>query len=181
MTLAANLRAVVVERGLSPEGLARDCALDLATAQAALLGDGGSTLAHIDSLLACLDMSLDDPLVEHYLDRQAGLLGGCAQLEQYWALPADQCAQVDAFMCSADHSVGRSQSALGRAGRPTDSVRGGTPDGHEFLIRFRSRPRLEASVYVRSETRWRLRFLIPSVYGSGVSTAAILFSFGTDC
>ena len=116
MTLATNLRAVMVERGLSPEGLARDCGLDLA----ALLGDGGSTLAHIDRLLACLDVSLDDLLVEHPLCRQADLIRTRAQLEQYWALPADQRAQVDAFMCSADHSVGRSQSALGRkrAGQP---------------------------------------------------------------
>ena len=120
MTLTTNLRAVMVERGLSTEGLARDGALDLATVQAALLGDGGSTPAHIDRLLACLDVSLDDLLVEHYLDRQADLLGGRAQLEQYWALPADQRAQVDAFMCSADHSAGRSQSVLGRkrAGQP---------------------------------------------------------------
>ena len=80
MTLATNLRAVMVERGLSPEGLARDCALDLETVQAALLGDGGSTLAHIDRLLACLDVSLDDLLVEHPLCRQADLLGRRAQL-----------------------------------------------------------------------------------------------------
>lgn len=120
MTLATNLRAVMVERGLSPEGLARDCGLDLATLQAALLGDGGSTLGHIDRLLACLDVSLDDLLVEHPLCRQADLIRTRTQLEQYWALPADQRAQVDAFMCSADHSVGRSQSALGRkrAGQP---------------------------------------------------------------
>ena len=109
MTLATNLRAVMVERGLSPEGLARDCALDLATVQVALLGDGGSTLAHIDRLLACLDVSLDDLLVEHSLCRQADLLGGRAQLEQYWALPADQRAQVDAFM-RVRESAGRSHS-----------------------------------------------------------------------
>ena len=104
----------MAERGLSPEDLARDCALDLATVKAALLGDGGSTLAHIDRLLACLDVSLDDLLVEHYPGRQADLLRGRAQLEQYWALPADQRAQVDAFICSAGHSVAWSQSALGR-------------------------------------------------------------------
>ena len=114
MALATNLRALMAERGLSPEELARDCTLDLATVQAALLGDGGSRLAHIDRLLACLDVSLDELLVEHYPGRQADLLRGRAQLEQYWALPADQRAQVDAFMCSADHSVARSQSALGR-------------------------------------------------------------------
>ena len=120
MTLAANLRAVMAERGLSPEELARDCALEPTIVWSVLLGDGGSTLAQIDRLLACLDVSLDDLRVEHYPDRQAGLLGGRAQLEQYWALPADQRAQVDAFMCSADHSVARSQSTLRRkrAGQP---------------------------------------------------------------
>ena len=114
MTLAANLRAVMAERGLSPEELARDCALEPTIVWSVLLGDGGSMLAHIDRLLACLDVSLDELLVEHYPGRQADLLRGRAQLEQYWALPADQRAQVDAFMCSADHSVARSRSALGR-------------------------------------------------------------------
>ena len=120
MTLATNLRAVMAERGLSPEALARDCAMELTTVQAALLGDGGSTLAHIDRLLACLNVSLDDLLVDHHPGRQADLLGGRKQLEQYWALPADQRAQVDAFMRGTDHPVGRSQSARGsqRAGQP---------------------------------------------------------------
>ena len=97
LTLATNLRALMAERGLSPEELAQSCAMNLTTVQAALLGDGGSTLAHIDQLLGCLDVSLDDLLVDHHPGRQTDLLGGRAQLEQYWALPADQRAQVDAF------------------------------------------------------------------------------------
>jgi NAD-dependent oxidoreductase involved in siderophore biosynthesis len=70
----------MAERGLSPEELARDCALEPTILRSVLLGDGGSTLAHIDRLLACLDVSLDDLLVEHPLCRQADLLGGRAQL-----------------------------------------------------------------------------------------------------
>ena len=116
MTLAANLRAVMAERGLSPEELARDCALEPTIVWSVLLGDGGSTLAQIDRLLACLDVSLDDLRVEHYPDRQAGLLGGRAQLEQYWALPADQRAQVDAFMRIRERA-GHSYSA--RPGQPS--------------------------------------------------------------
>ena len=116
MTLASNLRAVMAERGLSPEDLARGCALELASIKAVLLGDGASTLAHIDRLLAWLDVSLEDLLVGHHLYRQAELLGGRAQLEQYWALPADQRAQVDAFMRGADRGVGRSQGAPHRKG-----------------------------------------------------------------
>ena len=120
LTLATNLRALMAERGLSPEELAHSCAMNLTTVQAALLGDGGSTLAHIDQLLGCLDVSLDDLLVDHHPGRQTDLLGGRAQLEQYWALPADQRAQVDAFMRGTGHPIGRSQSARGsqRAGQP---------------------------------------------------------------
>jgi len=55
-------------------------------------------------------------LVGHHLYRQAELLGGRAQLEQYWALPADQRAQVDAFMRGADRGVGRSKAAPRRKG-----------------------------------------------------------------
>ena len=36
-------------------------------------------------------------------------------------------------------------------------------------------------MFVGSETLSSLRFLITSVHGSGVFTAAILFSFGPDC
>ena len=111
MTLAINLRAVMVERGLSPADLARGCALELATVKAVLLGDGASSLAHIDRLLAWLNVSLEDLLVGHHQYRQAELLGERAQLEQYWSLPADQRAQVDAFMRGADRGVGRSQGA----------------------------------------------------------------------
>jgi len=120
MTLATNLRAVMAERGLSPEDLAQGCALELATVKAALLGDGASTLAHIDRLLAWLDVSLEGLLVGHHRYRKAELLGGRAQLEQYWALQADQRAQVDAFMRAADRGVDRSQAAPRRkgAGRP---------------------------------------------------------------
>ena len=120
LTLATNLRALMAERGLSPEELAQSCAMNLTTVQAVLLGDGGSTLAHIDQLLGCLNVSLDDLLVDHHPGRQTDLLGGRAQLEQYWALPADQRAQVDAFMRGTDHPVGRSQSARvnQRAGQP---------------------------------------------------------------
>ena len=40
ITLAANLRAVMIERGLSPEELAQGCSLELARVQAALSGEG---------------------------------------------------------------------------------------------------------------------------------------------
>ena len=116
MTLATNLRAVMAERGLSPEDLARGCAWEHSTVKALLLGEGASTLAHIDRLLAWLDVSLEDLLVGHHLYRQAELLGGRAQLEQCWALPADQRAQVDAFMRGAGRAVGRSQAASRRKG-----------------------------------------------------------------
>ncbi|MDA0631381.1 MAG: helix-turn-helix transcriptional regulator [Proteobacteria bacterium] len=116
MTLATNLRAVMAERGLSPEDLARGCAWEHSTVKALLLGEGASTLAHIDRLLAWLDVSLEDLLVGHHLYRQAELLGGRAQLEQYWALPADQRAQVDAFMRGAGRAIGRSRAASRRKG-----------------------------------------------------------------
>ena len=111
LTLATNLRALMAERGLSPEVPAQSCAMNLTTVQAALLVDGGSTLAHIDRLLTYLNVSLDDLLVDHHPGRQTDLLGGRAQLEQYWALPADQRAQVDAFVRGTGHPAGRSQSA----------------------------------------------------------------------
>jgi len=98
MTLAANLRAVLIERGLSPEDLARGCSLELARVQAALFGEGVSTLAEIDRLATWLGMSAEDLLTEHDAMRQHDLLGARAQWQQYWALPADQRAQVDAFM-----------------------------------------------------------------------------------
>ena len=130
LTLATNLRALMAERGLSPEELAHSCAMNLTTVQAALLGDGGSTLAHIDQLLGCLDVSLDDLLVDHHPGRQTDLLGGRAQLEQYWALPGDQRARL---MPLKRHTVGRSQSARDsqRAGHPFCSRR--SADGDEFL------------------------------------------------
>ena len=120
ITLAANLRAVMIERGLSPEELAQGCSLELARVQAALSGEGVSTVAEIDHLAGWLGISAEDLLTEHDAMRQHDLPGERAQWQQYWALPADQRAQVDAFMCSAEHSVGRSQSALGRkrAGQP---------------------------------------------------------------
>jgi transcriptional regulator with XRE-family HTH domain len=65
ITLAANLRAVMVERGLSPEELARGCSLELARVQAALFGEGVSTLAEIDRLTGWLTMSPEDLLTEH--------------------------------------------------------------------------------------------------------------------
>jgi hypothetical protein len=43
MALAVNLRAMMVEQGLSPEALARDCSLELGRVQAALFGEGVST------------------------------------------------------------------------------------------------------------------------------------------
>ena len=97
-TLAVNLRAVMVERGLTPQDLASGCSLELAKVQAALFGEGVSTLAEIDRLAGWLDISAEDLLTEHDAMRQHDLPGERAQWQQYWALPADQRAQVDAFM-----------------------------------------------------------------------------------
>lgn len=109
ITLAANLRAVMVERGLSPEELARGCSLELARVQAALFGEGVSTLAEIDRLTGWLTMSPEDLLTEHDAMRQHDLPGEPAQWQQYWALPADQRVQVDAFM-RVRESAGSSHS-----------------------------------------------------------------------
>ena len=98
MTLAANLRVVMVERGLSPEDLARGCSLELARVHAALFGEGISTLAEIDLLSGWLGISPEDLLTGHDAVRQADLPRARAQWQQYWALPAGQRAQVDAFM-----------------------------------------------------------------------------------
>ena len=109
ITLAANLRAVMIDRGLSPEELAQGCSLELARVQAALFGEGVSTLAEIDRLAGWLDISAEDLLTEHDAMWQADQPGAPAQWQQYWALPADQRAQVDAFM-RVRESAGRSHS-----------------------------------------------------------------------
>ena len=116
ITLAANLRAVMVERGLTPKELARGCSLELAKVQAALFGEGVSTLAEIDRLTGWLDIPPEDLLTGHDAMRQTGLLDQGAQWQQYWALPADQRAQVDAFMQVRENS-GRSHS--GGSAQPT--------------------------------------------------------------
>ena len=108
-TLAVNLRAVMVERGLTPQDLASGCSLELAKVQAALFGEGVSTLAEIDRLAGWLDISAEDLLTEHDAMRQHDLPGERAQWQQYWALPANQRAQVDAFMRVRD-SAGSSHS-----------------------------------------------------------------------
>ena len=108
-TLAVNLRAVMVERGLTPQDLASGCSLELAKVQAALFGEGVSTLAEIDRLAGWLGISAEDLLTEHDAMRQHDLPGEPAQWQQYWALPADQRAQVDAFM-RVRESAGRSHS-----------------------------------------------------------------------
>lgn len=98
MTLAVNLRAMMVEQGLSPEALARDCLLELGRVQAALFGEGVSTVAEIDRLAGCLGLSPEDLFARHDAMPRADLPGARAQWQNYWALPADQRAQVDAFM-----------------------------------------------------------------------------------
>ena len=108
-TLAVNLRAVMVERGLTPQDLASGCSLELARVQAALFGEGVSTLAEIDRLAGWLGISAEDLLTEHDAMRQHDLPGERAQWQQYWALPANQRAQVDAFMRVRD-SAGSSHS-----------------------------------------------------------------------
>ena len=108
-TLAVNLRAVMVERGLTPQDLASGCSLELAKVHAALFGEGVSTLAEIDRLTGWLDISSEDLLTEHDAMRQHDLPGKRAQWQQYWALPADHRAQVDAFM-RVRESAGRSHS-----------------------------------------------------------------------
>ena len=108
-TLAVNLRAVMVERGLTPQDLASGCSLELAKVQAALFGEGVSTLAEIDRLAGWLGISAEDLLTEHDAMRQHDLPGERAQWQQYWALPANQRAQVDAFMRVRD-SAGSSHS-----------------------------------------------------------------------
>ena len=109
MALAVNLRAMMVEQGLSPEALARDCSLELGRVQAALFGEGVSTLTEIDRLTGWLDISPEDLLTEHDAMWQADQPSAHAQWKQYWALPADQRAQVDAFMRLRE-SAGRSHS-----------------------------------------------------------------------
>ena len=116
ITLAANLRAVMIERGLSPEELAQGCSLELARVQAALSGEGVSTVAEIDHLAGWLGISAEDLLTEHDAMRQHDLPGERAQWQQYWALPADQRAQVDAFMRIRERA-GHSYSA--RPGQPS--------------------------------------------------------------
>ena len=74
-TLAVNLRAVMVERGLTPQDLASGCSLELAKVQAALFGEGVSTLAEIDRLAGWLDISAEDLLTEHDAMRQHDLPG----------------------------------------------------------------------------------------------------------
>jgi len=69
----------MAECGLSPEKLAQSCAMNLTTLHAALSGDGGNTLAHIDRLLAYPMVLLDELLVDHHPGRQTDLLGGRAQ------------------------------------------------------------------------------------------------------
>ena len=115
-TLAVNLRAVMVERGLTPQDLASGCSLELAKVHAALFGEGVSTLAEIDRLTGWLDISSEDLLTEHDAMRQHDLPGERAQWHQYWALPADQRAQVDAFMRIRERA-GHSYSA--RPGQPS--------------------------------------------------------------
>ena len=110
LTLAANLRSIVAERGLSPEDLARGCALDLARVRVALVGEGLSTLAEVERLGGWLGMSIEDLLLEHDVMQPADLPGARAHWEQYWALPADQRAQVDAFM-RVRETAGRSRCA----------------------------------------------------------------------
>jgi hypothetical protein len=110
MALAANLQAVMVERALSPEDVARGCSLALATVHAALFQEGVSTLAEIDRLAGWLGISPADLLTEHDAMRQGDLTGARAQWQQYWALPADQRAQVDAFMRVRERA-GHSHSA----------------------------------------------------------------------
>lgn len=112
-TLALNLRAVMVERGLTPQDLGRGCSLELAKVQAALFGEGVSTLAEIDRLAGWLGISAEDLLTEHDAVRQHDLPGERAQWQQYWALPADQRAQVDAFMRVRERA-GHSHSARSR-------------------------------------------------------------------
>ena len=117
LTLAANLRSIMAERGLSPDDLARGCALDLARVRAALLGEGLSTLAEIERLGGWLGMPIEDLLAEHGVMQPADLPDARAQWQQYWALPADQRAQVDAFTRvreTAGHSrcAGREQPTI---------------------------------------------------------------------
>ena len=108
-TLAVNLRAVMVERGLTQQDLASGCSLELAKVHAALFGEGVSTLTEIDRLTRWLDISPEDLLTEHDAMWQADQPGAPAQWQQYLALPADQRAQVDAFM-RVRESAGRSHS-----------------------------------------------------------------------
>ena len=114
MTLAVNLRAAMVARSRSPKKLAQGCSLDLARVQAALFGEGVSTVAEIDRLAGCFGMSPEELFVGCDAMRRAELPGARAQWQHYWALPADQRAQVDAFMrvgesAASSHSGGSAQ------------------------------------------------------------------------
>ena len=119
MALAVNLRAMMVEQGLSPEALARDCSLELGRVQAALFGEGVSTVAEIDRLAGCLGLSPEDLFARHDAMRRAELPGARAQWQHYWALPADQRAQVDAFMQVREREVSsNSARPVQSAGHP---------------------------------------------------------------
>ncbi|MDA0650816.1 MAG: hypothetical protein O2876_07460 [Proteobacteria bacterium] len=97
MTLAINLRAVMAERGLDPDGLASVCALEADAVRALLLGEETSNLAHLDCLIRGLDIAPEDLLTAGTATGQPDVFRRRAQLERYWSLPADQRAQVDAF------------------------------------------------------------------------------------
>ena len=118
-TLAVNLRAVIVERGLTPQDLASGCSLELAKVHAALFGEGVSTVAEIDRLAGCLGLSPEDLFARHDAMPRADLPGARAQWQNYWALPADQRAQVDAFMQVRERAVSsNSARPVQSAGHP---------------------------------------------------------------
>ena len=97
MTLANNLRTVMVDRGLCPDSLAAVCALEVEIVQSLLLGRETSTVAELDCLIQGLDVAPEDLLSADTAAQQRDVLHGRKQLEQYWSLPDDQRAQVDAF------------------------------------------------------------------------------------
>ena len=130
--LATNLRTLMVERGVSPRDLAQRCSLEPATVEAILLGDNRSTLAHIDQLLAYVNVSLSELLASPLSPSRSPKHNTRKLLQHYWALPSEQRASVDIFVRTTECAVESAQSPSCRQGSGqflSDAERGALLNG----------------------------------------------------